>query len=123
MVSDICRARTASDPLLYLYADRCVLNDAARRLLGADTPEGFLRFVNNLDARSEMERRCVFVGQDTSGYKYTRYRKSLVVNSRRLCSLLSLRLEGYGTYRVCPDSSIEDADKVFYEIFFRKYKD
>ncbi len=123
MIADICRIPTNGEALLFLYADKVVLNAAACALVGLADGNGRIRFVRNLDARSEREKTRIYVGAGEDGYRCRRYRRSVQINSRHLCALLASRLDGFGTYRVCPESFVDDVggDR-FYEVFFRRYK-
>lgn len=124
MIADICRIPTNQEALLFLYADKVVLNAATCALVGLAERNGDrrIRFVRNLDARSEQEKLRIYVGTGNDGYHYRRYRRSAQINSRHLCAHLASRLDGFGTYRVCRDSFVKDVSGRYYEVFFRKYR-
>lgn len=121
MIADICRIPTNREALLFLRHDRIVLNAAACSLLGIAQGTAGVRIVRNLDARSESEGKRIYVGTGDDGYRFRRYRRSVLINSRPLCAHLASRLDGFGTYRICPDIFIEDGGGRYYEIFFRRY--
>lgn len=123
----IIRIPTTSDALLRIYPDKCTLSAAACRLLGISPNERTPRvqFYRDLDERSS--RTTVYIGKskDSSGYVATSRRRGSTRNiyGRSLAKSIAERLQGFGTYRIDPDTRVASPSGTpdRFEVFFRKY--
>ena len=64
----------------------------------------------------------LYIGRkDTNAFTAIRRGRSYLINSRVLSRELADSLEGRGTYRICPEDSVENNGTTYFNIFFKKY--
>ena len=100
-----------------LYKNYLLLNCPAARLL--DLREGSAVSIQRDDRDG-----YVYIANCSSmkqSYPVAVANKRFLVRSAKLCRKLANTLEGYGTYKVCTEDSIEFMGHKFYNIFKRKY--
>lgn len=124
----ILRIPTTSDALLRIYPDKCTLSAAACRLLGISPDERTPRIQFYRDADERSSRTTVYIGmsRDSTGYVATARRKGSTrhIYGRSLAKSIAERLQGFGTYRIDPDTRVTSASDgpARFEVFFRKYE-
>lgn len=111
-----------SSPLVHLYKSCVVFNHRALTLLGL-TQESEETFVSIKHLKTHKDRVYVSAGRQ-GDYIVKRRCKRAVIYSTSLARTLSECLQGYGTYRICPDDVVyDDRDNTrtpHYAIFFRR---
>ena len=107
-------------PTISVYPNRCVISGSGCQLLQLSDSSPRVRVKSDLDNRG---RLYISRSNNDSGY-YTTGRKHGItrrINSAAFSRKLAELLEGYGTYKICEDSSVIDGSGVTnYELFFRK---
>lgn len=118
---DINKKPASSDALLYVYENTCVLNSRLVKLLDIQEND-MVKFTYDYDEMTRGRIRTYITKVETGrGYRVHRKVRSFRVYSTSLCSSLASYLDGYGTYRVCPEIVKEESGRIYYEIFFKKY--
>lgn len=109
-----------SEALIRVYSSYCVLNGSAAMLMGLSPGSGVMVFYDK-EQRSAGRMRLYVGRKDTNAFAVIRRGRSYLINSRGLARELADNLEGRGTYRICPEDSVENNGTTYYNIFFRKY--
>lgn len=121
MDTPLLRAVTADDAQIHIYKYSVILNEKACRLLCVLPGDRLFFFVRAECAGVPV----IFVRRTSESTGFTvkkrKNRKAGFINSAPLCATLASALQGFGTYRICPESSVVTEDGRAYEIFFRKY--
>ena len=100
---------------------KIVFNVHASRLLEL-YPDALISVCFDKESYDARGVKRLYVGLSRSGYMVKPRSKAFYVCSRSLCEDVADALEGYGTYRICPEDFSRDADgNKYYNIFFRKY--
>lgn len=118
---DIAQILLRTDSLIHIYKERVVLNKEACNLLGIKEGDRVLVRRSLVEARAGRERIYMAKGEAPSGYIVHGRYGSGRINSAPLARILASLLQGYGTYRLCPEVNVEVDGRTYYEIFFRKY--
>lgn len=117
----INRAAPSHEALLRVYQGKMVFNASASRLLDLN-PNDLVSVCYDKDAMDARGVKRLYVGKARSGHMVRPRRDTFFVCSASLCKDVAESLEGYGTYRICPEDHTKDADGImYYNIFFKKY--
>ena len=109
-----------SEALIRVYSSYCVLNSRAAKLMGLSPEGGVMVFYDK--EQKEAGRMRLYIGRkDTDAFPVIRRGRSYLINSRHLARELADNMEGRGSYRICPEDSVEKCGTTYYNIFFRKY--
>lgn len=116
------RKAPSTEALLRVYnGGKMVFNATASRLLEL-APGVSVAICYDTDMLSARGVKRLYVGTSRSGYQVKPRRDTFYVCSASLCKDVAESLEGYGTYRICPEDFSRDFDGTkYYNIFFRKY--
>lgn len=116
------RTAPSHEALLRLYdCGKMVFNAPAARLLEL-SPNALIAVCFDKDAYDARGVKRLYIGTSRTGHLVKPRRDTYYVCSASLCKDVAEALEGYGTYRICPEDYSRDADGVkFYNIFFKKY--
>ena len=116
------RTAPAHEALVRVYkSGKIVFNANAARLLEL-SPSAHVSICYDKEAFDARGIKTLYVGNARSGYLVKPRRGTFFVCSTSLCKDVADALQGYGTYRICPEDYSRDAEgKKFYNIFFRKY--
>lgn len=107
------------EPKLRIYNYYVVLNAAAVNLLGIENGD-YVQFSHPLYGfRKETYIRKTKVA--VGSYVARKRKGTMRVASVKLATLLRERLDGNGSYRICPEVTVEDKDGTYYSIFFKNY--
>ena len=121
MMLDIITAPTSNDAVLRVYRNECHLNEKAADLLTLSSKYRRLRFTTCEDS----DGAKVYVASTDENFPGTfiprRRGRSFRIYSTALCEALARNLEGYGTYRICPDVTKYCDNKIYYQIHLQKY--
>lgn len=109
-----------SEALIRVYSSYCVLNSSAAMLMGLSPGKGVVVFYDK-EQRSAGRMRLYIGRRDINAFPVIRRGRSYLINSRPLARELADNMEGRGTYRICPEDSVEKSGTTYYNIFFRKY--
>lgn len=112
-----------SEAVLRIYRNYLCLNSSAVTLLGLDGT-GYIKVSNSQDDLSAGRFRCYIAKVNNTAITSFAYRKrgnTAIVSSRPLAGFLAKNLDGYGTYRICPDDNFFDGQVNWYNIFFVNY--
>ena len=118
------RQAPRSEALIRVYNNNIVINAAAARLL--DLQHGdMVNVLKDKDAESAGRGIRLYIGKaQRNAYRVKERRSTFRVFCTSMARSIAEALEGYGTYRVCPEDSATDAmGQKYYNIFFRKYHD
>ena len=113
-----------SETTLKVYENEIVFSEAAVVLLGMTDDEPRVSFMYDGDALAAGRKRIYVAGGEHSWpirYVASRRDRRRVVRSRPLAEILAENLDGYGTYRICPEDCYNDGKVVWYNLFFKKY--
>lgn len=118
----INRAAPSHEALLRLYdCGKMVLNASAARLLEL-SPSSQIAVCFDRDAFDARGVKRLYIGVARSGHQVKPRKDTYYVCCASLCKDVADSLEGYGTYRICPEDFSRDADGTrYYNIFFKKY--
>lgn len=120
-LKSINRVAPSHEALLRIYKGKMVFNASASRLLEL-TSESLVSVCFDKDAYDARGVKRLYVGTARSGHKVTKRSDTFFLCSASLSKDVADALEGYGTYRICPEDYSRDADGVkYYNIFFKKY--
>ena len=125
MMLDISKRPANSDALIRVYKTECHLNGKAAALLGLHASTEMVRFTYDNDELRCGRMRVYVCKCDVNtprAYEARRFGRSYRVYSTDVCSALAEKLEGHGTYRVCPEVTKTDGSRTYYEIFFKKFE-
>lgn len=113
-----------SETLVRVYETQVVINAATAELLGLRDND-LVNVVVDKDAQAAGRGNRLYIGKVRhNAYAVSRRRSSFRICCTALARSIAEALEGYGTYRVCPEDSETDAmGQRYYNIFFRKYHD
>lgn len=119
----ICKVAPNNEALLRVYKNKVVLNSSSARLLGL-TPETLLAICYDNEQLVARGVKRLYIGKaKDNAYSLTKRGETYIINSTSLCRSIADALQGYGTYRVCPEDSTMGSDgNKYYNIFFRKYE-
>jgi len=119
ILKDIDIAPTRHTPTLSIYRSRCVLSASACKLLGLSDEHPRIRVKTDLVNRG---RVYISRSQNDSGFHSSRRADGQTrhIDSVSFCTKLADALDGYGTYKICEDSTVSDGGIVHYEIFFKR---
>ena len=124
---DIQKCIRLTDAYIRIRHDRIDISSKACELIGITHPYKHIRITEDEeDVRmGRMNRLYISLSPVRSGLmaKMRNGRHTAYVDCRSLCTMMASRLEGYGTYRVCEEVTRKEGDRVFYEIFFKKYEE
>lgn len=117
----ITKVAPRSEALIRVYRAQIILNAPASRLLGL-IPGSSVNVYADKDAQMAGRNR-LYVGKTKgSGFAAIKRNATYRINSSDLCKSLAEALEGFGTYRICPEDYVLDVNgDRYYNIFFRKY--
>lgn len=119
----LTNAAPRQEALIHIYkSGKAVFNAAAARLMHMN-PMTHVDVRYDADTFTAREIKRLYVGV-TSGAAYTLKQRgnTYSICSNTLCRMMADALEGYGTYRICPEDYVLDSAEVkFYNIFFKKY--
>jgi len=121
-LQDIDITPTRHTPTISVYEGRVVLSASACALLGLSDDQPRVRVKSDLNHRN---RVYISRSQNDSGFHSERRKDGQTrrINCVGFSHKLALVLDGYGTYKICEDSTITDGGIVHYEIFFRKCRE
>lgn len=110
------------EALVRLYqCGKIVLNASASKLLELNT-DSMIAVCFDKEAYDARGVKRLYIGTTRIGHLVKQRRDTFFVCSSSLCKDVAASLEGYGTYRICPEDFSRDADGTkFYNIFFKKY--
>ena len=116
------RTAPSHESLLHIYkGGKMVFNANASRLLEL-CPESFVSICFDKESYEARGVKRLYVGTARNGHLVKPRRDTFYVCSASLCKDVSEALEGYGTYRICPEDFTRDIDGTkYYNIFFKKY--
>ena len=121
-LEDIERKLSPQDPTIRIYQHRCVLNAAACRLLGIPGRSQRVLVRRDMEqAAAGRDRIYISHSYLATGYVFRMRGNEARINSSSLCQKLAGYLDGYGSYRICPEVTVTENGRVWYEIFFRRY--
>lgn len=112
----------STESLIRIYKGKVVLNGPASRLLGL-SPDTLVSVCYDLGQYSARGVKRLYIGvAKANAYKLNRRVDTYAIHSSSLSRSLADTLEGYGTYRICPEDYTRDAEgNKYYNIFFKKY--
>lgn len=117
----INRVAPSHEALLRVYQGKMVFNANASRLLEL-SPNDLVSVCFDKDAFDARGVKRLYVGKARQGHMVKPRRDTFYVCSASLSKDVAESLEGYGTYRICPEDYTRDADGIkFFNIFFKKY--
>ena len=118
----INRTAPSSEALVRVYkGGKMVFNANASRLLEL-SPQAHIAICYDLESYSARGVKRLYIGTARNGHLVKPRRDTYFVCSTTLCRDVADALEGYGTYRICPEDFSRDADGIkYYNIFFKKY--
>lgn len=118
----INRTAPSNEALVRVYkSGKMTFNANASRLLEL-CPQAHIAICFDLEAYSARGVKRLYVGTTRSGHQVKPRRDTYFVCSTTLCRDVADALEGYGTYRICPEDFSRDVDGTkYYNIFFKKY--
>lgn len=111
------------EALIRIYkSGKAVLNANAARLLEL-TPEVLVDVRYDEEAHTARKVKRLYIGTAKTNAHAVRKRGfTYSICSSALCHDIADALEGYGTYRICPEDYATDTSGIkFYNIFFKKY--
>ena len=116
------RKAPSTEALLRVYnGGKMVFNASASRLLELDAST-LISICFDKEAFDSRGVKRLYVGTSRNGYQVKPRRDTFYVCSASLCKDVAEALEGYGTYRICPEDFSRDSDGTkYYNIFFKKY--
>ena len=113
-----------TEPKIRVYEHYAVLNAAAVNLLGVQDGD-YVQFAEPYYSfRRDDGKKFIYLRRTSAavGSYVARKRKGTMrISSRKLATLLGERLDGKGSYRVCPEDTVADKDGTWYNIFFVNY--
>lgn len=119
---DIITTPTSNDAVLRVYRNECHLNERAADLLTLSSKYRRLRFTTCADS----DGAKVYVASMDENFPGTfiprRRGRSYRIYSKALCEALSGSLDGYGAYRIRADATRYYENKIYYEIYHKKYE-
>lgn len=117
----INRAAPAHESLVHVYNGKIVFNANASRLLELH-PNASVAICYDKEAYSARGVKRLYVGTARNGYKVKPRCETFFISSAPLSRDMAEALEGFGTYRICPEDFSRDTDGTkYYNIFFKKY--
>jgi hypothetical protein len=117
----LSRTPSSHEALVRIYEGKMVFTASAAKLLGL-LPDSLVLIKYDTDAYSARGVKRLYVGTSRFGHMVKQRRNTYFICSADLCRDVADALEGYGTYRICPEDFSRDADGTkYYNIFFRKY--
>lgn len=120
-LTSIIRKAPSTEALVRVYKTQMVLNAPTARLLNLHPGEQVAVCVDK-DAQASGRTRLYIGKAESNAYRVKPRKSTYRICSSALCRSVADALEGYGTYRICPEDYETDARGVrFYNIFFRKY--
>lgn len=125
MMFDISKKPANSDALIRIYRTECHLNARSASLLRLNADTEMVRFTYDND-ELQCGRLRVYVckcdGNTPRTYEARKHGRSYRIFSTDICTALADHLSGYGVYRICPEVTKTFDNKIYYEIFFKKYE-
>lgn len=117
MLVNLSNDAPRTEPLLRVYANYMVFNAPAVRLM--EITDGDKVFIG----RDERAGNNLYVGKAAvkQSYAVTRRDNTFILYNAPLARQVAGWLEGPGTYRICPEDSLNDGFGMFYNIFKKKY--
>ena len=121
-LQSINRTAPSHEALLRVYkGGKMVFNAPAARLLEL-APSVSISICFDKESFDARGVKRLYVGTSKMGHKVRPRRDTFYVCSASLCNDVADALEGYGTYRICPEDFSRDTDGTkYYNIFFKKY--
>jgi hypothetical protein len=117
----LSRTPSSHEALVRIYEGKMVFTAPAARLLELQ-PNSLVSVKYDTEAFSARGVKRLYVGTARVGHIVKPRRNTYFICSADLCRDVADALEGYGTYRICPEDFSRDADGTkYYNIFFRKY--
>lgn len=110
------------EALVRIYnSGKMVFNANASRLLEL-SPNDLISICFDKEAYDARGVKRLYVGKARAGHMVKPRKDTFFVCSSSLCKDVAGALEGFGTYRLCPEDFSRDADGIkYYNIFFKKY--
>lgn len=124
MIRDLISKATCNDTIIRVYKNECRLNESASKLLGL-TDDMCVKFVFDDDKRAHGGERVFVRACDSNTPKsffVTRRCNEYRIYSSTLSRTLSEYLDGYGTYRICPEETADINGSTYYEIFRKRFE-
>ena len=118
MLVNIINNAPRTEPLLRIYDSYMAFNAQAVKLLGLS--DGDKIYIGKDDRSSNN----LYVGKANLKQSYAVWRRdnTFIVYSAPLTRIVAGQLEGKGTYRICPEDTVDDGlGNKFYNIFKKKY--
>lgn len=118
----LTKTAPSSEALIRVYQGKAVLNKKAATLLDLHKDDLVLVCYDQ-EAYAAREVKRLYIGKTPSnGYKVKQRNDTFFVCSAVLCRSIASCLDGYGTYRICPEDFTRNIhENKYYNIFFKKY--
>lgn len=118
----INRTAPSHEALVHIYkGGKMVFNGNASRLLEL-SPDSYIAICFDKESFEARGVKRLYVGTSRNGHKVKPRRDTHYLCCASLCNDVAEALEGYGTYRICPEDFTRDTDGIkYYNIFFKKY--
>lgn len=117
----LSRTPSSHEALVRIYEGKMVFTAAAAKLLELH-PGSLVSIRYDKDAFDARGVKYLYVGTARLGHAVKQRKNTYFICSADLCRDVADALQGYGTYRICPEDFSRDADGTkYYNIFFRKY--
>jgi hypothetical protein len=111
-----------SEAIIRIYKNYLSLNGSSVALLGLDGT-GKIKLSYSQDDMRAGRFRCFIAKTDSSimSFDYRMRGGCAIVACRSLVAFLAEHLDGYGSYRICPEDYVNDGNNIWYNIFIRNY--
>lgn len=118
----LIKVAPVSEALIRVYRGKAVLNAQAARLLDI-TSEDLVAVCFDKEQYDARGVKRLYIGKAScNAYRLKRRVDTYTICSVPLCKSIADSLEGYGTYRICPEDSTQGLDgNMYYNIFLKKY--
>lgn len=120
-LTSIIHQAPSTEAVIRVYKTQFTLNSHASRLL-ALRPGAQVMVCIDKDAQASGRTRLYIGKVEKNAYRVKPRKSTYRVCSSALCKSIAEALDGYGTYRICPEDYVMNCyDEKFYNIFFKKY--
>lgn len=117
----INRTAPSHEALLHVYKGKLVFNANASRLLEL-CPESCVAICFDKESFEARGVKRLYVGTARNGHRVKPRCDAYYFCSASIAKDVADALEGYGSYRICPEDFTRDTDGIkYYNIFFKKY--
>lgn len=112
----------SKEAVLRVYNGKVVLNACASRLLGLN-PGDLVNVTYDREHFQASGDKRLYIGKvKRNAYEVTRRAESYYICSTALSKSIADALQGFGSYRICPEDYTTGLDgEKYYNIFFKKY--